>query len=593
MQDLAQTISRQLLPCIQQPSQYIGRETNARGNDVHTAELTVAMAFPDAYTIGISHLGSQLLYHQLNAIPGVACDRTYCPATDVEAVMRDQQIPLFGWESRCALGDFDVIGFSLPYELCVTNVLTMLDLAGIPLRAADRSDSDPIILGGDALADSPEPLAPFIDVFIAGDGEGPLAQLAEVTKRAKAEQLAREDTLLRIAQTVDGAYVPRFYDSLVTADGAFAGLAPVREDVPFPIHRAAVDALADTPIPHAPLVPLAEGVHERIIIEVMRGCPNGCRFCQAGATRLPVRSRPVQQIIDAIAAAIATTGYREVSLLSLSTSDYPHLEELISQINEAFAPQHVSISLPSLRVDSQLKQLPRLTGAVRKGGLTIAAEAGSERLRKAIRKRLTEEDMLAGVRAAYEAGWHRVKVYFMVGLPGETPDDIDAIFHLCKRLSDTSKEINGQPGSISASVSWAVPKPHTPMQWSPMQTADYFGTVRQRLRDLSGRSAINFKFHDLRRSLLEGMLARGDRRMGDLIEAAWRDGARMDSWDENFSPIPWQDARNASPVDTDALIHGPIALDAPLPWDHIVCHRSREFLEREYAEMMSVIDEVD
>jgi radical SAM family uncharacterized protein len=588
MRNLAQTISRELLPRVQQPSQYIGLETNARCPDPSTADLTIAMAFPDAYTIGISHLGSQLLYHTLNDLPNVACDRTYCPLPDAEAIMREHDVPLFGWETRCAISDFDVVGFSLGYELCVTNVLTMLDLAGIPLRSADRNDAHPIIVGGDALADSPEPIAPFFDVFITGDGEEPLRQLAQLLIASKTDNLTREQTLLHIAQQVTGAYVPRFYDPQYTGD-AFAGLTPTT-DAPFPIHRAAIDALHDEPIPHAPLVPLAEGVHERIIIEVMRGCPNGCRFCQAGAVRLPVRSRPVQQIIDAIDVALTATGYREVSLLSLSTSDYPHLEELITQINERFGPQHVSISLPSLRVDSQLKELPRLTGNVRKGGLTIAAEAGSERLRHAISKRLTEEDMLAGVKAAYEAGWFRVKVYFMVGLPGETPEDIDAIFHLCKRLSDTNKQINSQPGSISASVSWAVPKPHTPMQWSPMQTADYFGTVRQRLRDLAGRTAITFKFHDLRRSLLEAALCRGDRRVADVIEAAWRKGARLDSWDEHFSPQPWHDAFDEVGLDRDALIHGPIAHDAPLPWDHIVCHRSREFLEREHDAMLAAAD---
>ncbi len=589
MNDLSQRISTELLPRIQQPSQYIGLEINAQRPDVHSADLTVALAFPDTYTIGISHLGSQILYHALNDLPDVACDRAYCPLPDAEQIMRDRKLPLFGWESRCSLRDFDVIGFSLGYELCVTNVLTMLDLANIPLRASDRTEEHPLILGGDALADSPEPIAPFFDVFIAGDGEESMRQLAAVLKHAKSDGLSRNHKLRRIAHRVDGAYVPALYEPRYTEDGAFAGLTPI-DDAPYPIRRASVEKLSDEQIPHAPLVPLAEGVHERVIIEVMRGCPNGCRFCQAGHVRLPVRSRPVEQIIDAIAHALDTTGYREVSLLSLSTSDYPHLETLITQINERFGPQHVSVSLPSLRVDSQLKQLPRLTGAVRKGGLTIAAEAGSERLRKAIRKRLTEEDMLAGVRAAYEAGWNKVKVYFMAGLPGETPEDIDAIFDLCKRLSDTNKTINGQPGAISASVSWAVPKPHTPMQWSPMQTADYFGSVRQRLRDLSERTAIHFKFHDMRRSLLEALLCRGDRRLAEVIVSAWKHGARLDSWDEHFTPYPWQDAFEETQIDRNALVHQPLDVDAPLPWDHIVCHRSRKFLRREYDAMLGETD---
>jgi radical SAM family uncharacterized protein len=588
MTTLRQRITDELLPRVTQPSQYIGAEINACCGDIDLAALAIALAFPDTYPIGISHLGSQLLYRDLNDLPGVACDRTYCVAPDAEAVMREYDIELFGWETRRALREFDVIGFSLAYEMCATNVLTMLDLAGIAIRSADRSEDDPIILAGDALADSPEPMAPFIDVFIAGDGEEPMRQLATLLIDLKGDNTSRQATLEAIARDIPGAYVPSLYESAVDAAGRFAGLKPISDAAPAEIPHVHLPQLSDSPIITAPLVPLCEGVHERVIVEVMRGCPNACRFCQAGAVRLPVRHRPMEEIIDGVRQALAATGYREVSLLSLSTSDYPWLGELIDRLNAELAPQHVSISLPSLRVDSQLTELPKLTSAVRKGGLTIAAEAGSERLRKAIRKGITEADMIAGVQAAYEAGWHKVKVYFMAGLPGETPEDIDEMFALCKRLSDAGKAITGQPGSIQASVSWAVPKPHTPMQWSPMQTQEYFWAVRTRLRELCQRSAVSFKFHRIERSYLEGLLCRGDRRLADVIEAAWRNGARLDAWDEHFHYENWEGALAECDVDV-ASLHEPVEIGQPLPWDHIRCRRDGEFLENEYREMQSIL----
>jgi len=589
MRDLKDHISRLLLPHVAQPAQYIGLEVNACCNPVADADVAVAMAFPDTYSIGISHLGSQLLYCALNRMPGVACDRVYCPAPDAESLMRANNLPLFGWESRCAVADFDILGVSLAYEMCATNVLTMLDLAGIPLRSDRRGDEHPIVVAGDAMADTPEPMAPFVDIFIAGDGEEPLAQLVELVRSMKPPgqgRAPRAELLVAAAKQVPGAYVPAFYEPHYDDDGRFAELAPLRDDVPTTIRRVHLTDLSDSPVIEAPLVPLAEGVHERVIVEVMRGCPNSCRFCQAGYVRLPVRARPVDEIIAGVRKALAATGYREVSLLSLSTSDYPQLDELIDRLSAELTPQHVSISLPSLRVDSQLRHLPRLTSTVRKAGLTIAAEAGSKRLRAVINKGITEEDMIAGVRAAYQAGWNRVKVYFMAGLPGETAADIDAIFDLSRRLARTRREVDGHVGSISASVSWAVPKPHTPMQWCTMPPAEYFWQVRGRLRELAARSPVNFKFHYIERSLLEGVLCRGDRRLADVIEAAWRNGARLDGWDEHFDYGHWQAAFEQTGIDPARYIHEPLAADAPLPWSHIKCFRSEQHLRRQYEAMM-------
>jgi len=590
MRNLAERISKNLLPYTRQPGQYIGLEVNARFADVGAAEVTVAMAFPDTYAIGISHLGSQVLYHMLNDMPRVACDRTYCPPPDGEAVMRRNDVPLFGWESRRAVADFDVIGFSLPYELCVTNVLTMLDLAGVAIRAADRDGEAPIIIAGDALADSPEPMADFIDVFLVGDGEGPLRAFVELVRRMKRGGASREEIILAAAQNVPGAYVPRYYEPVSGAEAGLAAVRPTRHDVPTVITRACLENLADSPAITAPLVPISQAVHERVVVEVMRGCPNACRFCQAGATRLPVRTRRADDVVNTVRQALDATGYREISLLSLSTSDYPDLDELIARLTDEFASRHVSISLPSLRVDSQLRQLPKLTSTVRKAGLTIAAEAGSERLRLALRKRITEADMLAGVRAAYEAGWRRVKVYFMAGLPGETAADIDAIHDLCLRLGRTRKDVDGHLGAISASVSWFVPKPHTPMQWCPMRDAEYFFSVRNRLRDLSRRSQVTFRFHRIERSALEGVIARGDRSVGAVIEAAWRAGARMDSWDDHFTYDTWQTAFEATGLDPAMIAQRPLDLDAPLPWSHIRCRLSPDHLRAQYAKMVDALE---
>jgi radical SAM family uncharacterized protein len=588
MESVAELVSCQLLPRVSRPGQYIGLEINSRCPDVRSAEVTVALAYPDAYSVGISHLGSQVLYHMLNDIPGVACDRAYCPFPDAEEVCRKRSIPLFGWESRCRLRDFDILGFSLAYEMCVTNALTMLDLAGIPLRAAERGQGHPLVVAGDALADSPEAVAEFFDIIIPGDGEGPMAELVEIVRQAKRCGASREETILQAARTIRSAYAPQYYQAACLPDGAMTAPAPLRSDLPVRIDRACLERLSDSPAIRRPLVPLAEAVHNRVTIEIMRGCPNACRFCQAGHTRLPVRFRSADEIISIARAALAASGYREISLLSLSSGDYPHLEELIERLNAEFADRRVSVSLPSLRVDRRLRQLPALTSVVRKGGLTIAAEAGSVRLRAAIGKDISDEDMIAGVRAAYQAGWQRVKVYFMAGLPGETDADIDAIYDLCRRLSEVRRDIDARRGAISASVSWFVPKPHTPMQWCAMRDGGYFLGVRRRLRELSRRSPITFRFHRVERSLLEGMICRGDRRVAASIQAAWRNGARMDSWDEYFDYARWQAAFEQTGIDA-AFYLRQLPLDSPLSWSHIAGPHDEDILRKEYIRMMSVL----
>ena len=589
MRDLSRAIRQRLLPRVRRPSQYLGLETNARRKDVEAAEVTVVLAYPDAYSVGISHLGGQVLYALANDLPQVACDRTYCPLPDAEAVLRAEGIPLFGWESRRAVADFDILGFSLPHEGCLTNVLTMLDLAGIPLRAEQRRREDPIVIAGDAGADAPEPMADFIDLFCVGDGEQTLPALIELLRQAKRTGAGREETILQAGRTIPGVYAPRYYRPRYHDDGTLAALTATRDDLPARIVHAHLPRLSDSPAPLRPLVPLSEAVHDRVTIEIMRGCPNACRFCQAGAVRKPVRWRTVQEILDIARSAVAATGYREISLLSLSTSDYPHFAELIDRLNVEFVPQNVSVSLPALRVDSQLSAIPRLTSRVRKSGLTIAAEAGSERLRRAIRKNITEKSMLAGVTAAWRAGWRSVKIYFMVGLPGETDEDIDAIADLCRRLSETRRSVDGKRGAIHASVSWLVPRPHTPMQWSAMQPPEYFAAARRRLRSAARGSSVQFRFHNIQRSLLEAVIARGDRRVGQAIEAAWRKGARFDAWEEHFQWQRWTEAFEQVGIDPSFYAHRrrcPVEL---LPWDHIQTRLPRDFLLQERRRMLEAL----
>jgi radical SAM family uncharacterized protein len=481
------------------------------------------------------------------------------------------------------VADFDVLGFSLSYELVLTNVLTMLDLAGIPLHSADRGEGCPIIVAGGTQADAPEVMADFIDLFLVGDGETALATFVELVGQMKHAGASRQEILLEAAKLIPSAYVPSLWQPHYGADGTLAALAPTRADLPAIVHRGCVP-LEDSPAITAPLVPAAAAVFERVSLEIMRGCPQGCRFCHAGATTKPLRQRSVQEILATAQQAIDNTGYDELSLLSLSTSDYPHLGELMARLNERFAPQHVSISVPSLRVSEQLAHLPWQLNQVRKGGMTIAAEVSTNRLRAAIRKRVTNEDLLAGAAAVYAAGWKSIKVYFMAGFAGESDEDLYGIMDLCRQMSLARKGVDGQKGAISAAVSWFVPKPHTPMQWAAQADADYFWHVRRLLKEAAQRSPVMFRFHRIERSILEAVIARGDRRLGAVIERAWRAGARFDGWDEHFDQLIWQKAFEESGIDPAFFGRRQRPTTELLPWDHIHGHRSRAALATEWED---------
>ena len=588
MRILRDAILTDLLPYVPHPAQYTGLEHNRRCRDVHTADVTVALAFPDAYPVGVSHVGTQILYTLLNATDGVACDRSYCPTPEAERVMRERGVGLFGWESRAHLGDFDVIGISLSYEMVFTNMLTMLDLAGVSLHAAERSDDDPIIVVGGTQADAPEVMADFTDIVLVGDGEASLPALVELIRRAKRAGAGREAILLEAARTIPEAYVPALWEPRYHDDGTLASLAPVRDDLPRTIARGHVP-LSDSPAITHPLVPATAGVFDRISLEIMRGCPHGCRFCHAGATRDPLRWRSVDELLDTAQQAVDNTGFREISLLSLSTSNYPHLEELMARMNERFAPQHVSIAVPSLRVDKQLAHLPWQLNRVRKGGMTIAAEVGTDRLRRAVRKTVTNDDLLAGVRAAYAAGWKSVKVYFMAGFPGETDADLEGIIQLCRAMSWARKDVDGHKGSVTASISWFVPKPHTPLQWAPQADMDYFWHVRTFLLDRTRKSPVTVKCHHIERSVIEAVIARGDRRLGRVVEAAWRAGARFDGWREHFDFDLWRQAFDDVGLDMGFYARRERPLDELLPWDRIAAPRSRDALAAEWRQYLAAV----
>jgi radical SAM family uncharacterized protein len=634
MRNLCQRVTEQLLPFVRQPGQYIGGEINSivREPDApggwNRADVRIALAFPDTYALGMSHLGSAILYHIANRTSGVVCERVFSPWLDAERVMREKHIPLFTWETRQPVSSADVLAISVQYEMHFANVLNLLDLAGMAVRHEERfSDCglriadckensfrnpkseirnwSPLVVAGGPQADNPEPLADFIDLFVIGDGEPTWPAIIEAVREAKRAGRSKRDLLIELARRHEWAYVPSLYDVQYKEDGT---VASVMRSPPLPgpppagegamVRRARVIDFDAADYPAEQIVPWTQAVHERITLELMRGCPNGCRFCHAGYTKRPIVWRSVQCLLDQAERAYRATGFSEIALTSLSTSDYPHLAELLIRLRERFGPRHVSISVPSLRVDKQLELIPQSVSDVRKSGLTIAVEAAREPLRQRIGKRVSDSELLAGVRAAYAAGWRSVKLYFMVGFPGETEDDIRGIIELAKRVAWARREvcstgvppvIHGQdahatskpgPASVTVSVSPLVPKPHTPFQWAGQRDGGYFRWARNLLRDLAARSPVQVKFHRIERSLLEAVFARGDRRLGRAIEIAWRAGARFDAWEEGFDYDRWMRALAQAGLDPAFYAQRARPFDEVLPWDHIESGTPRAALLR-------------
>jgi len=568
---LAERVEREFLPFVRRPGRYIGGEINQIKKDISQCELTVALCFPDIYEVGMSNSGIAIIYDVLNSIDGVAAERVFTPWVDAEKVMREKEIPLFSLESKASLKSFNIVGFSLSSELCYTNVLNMLDLGGIDVRSCQRSEDDPLIIAGGSMAGCCEPMAEFIDLFLLGDGEEAVVELAGLFREKKKAGAIKEEILLCATQKFKWVYVPSLYEFEYegTRIKSFEASVP---GLPTQFKSAVVEDFENASVPSRPIVPFVQAVHERVSVEIMRGCPGRCRFCQASFCRRPIRYRSVEKIIDIAKTCYHSTGYDTISLLSLSSADYPELEELVAGLRAYFQDKHVGLSLPSLRVDGQLKLLPKLLTSVRKSGLTIAVEAASEKLRQVINKPLKDEDLFAAVGAAYRAGWQRLKLYFMVGLLGETLEDVKRIVQLSFQLAKLRKGIDGKTGQINITISWFVPKAHTPFGWLAQKPKSYFEQAKQLILDEKRRlraKFLQFKFHDINRSVLESVTGRGDRRLCDVIEAAWREGAKFDLWDECFNFEIWQRAFEKFGFDLYELAQRRFERDEILPWEHL------------------------
>lgn len=590
--NLKEQLVDRILMRVEMPAQYLGGEWNMVRKDPRGVRGRLCLAFPDAYAIGMSHHGLQVLYSLMNARDDWYCERVFTPWPDMETRLRDAGLPLYSLETFTPLDQFDVLGFTLQYEICYTNLLTMLDLGRIPLRAEQRTMAHPLVIAGGPCAQNPEPLAPFIDVLVTGDGEPSLPQLCDIWKelqdtcRAEGGAVAgaagrqqRAEMLAQLAARLPFAYVPRFYEPEYR-DGRFVALHRTRPEVPETITPCVLADLESVPLPTRPLVPLVECVHDRIAVEIMRGCPWQCRFCQSTVIKRPLRFRSVRSIVDGALESYRNTGFNEVSLLSLSTSDYPHFEQLVRELKQVFQPLGVNISVPSLRVNDQLRTIAELIGNERRSSLTLAPEVACDDMREQIRKKIRNEDLYEGCRVAFRHNFESVKLYFMCGLPGERTADLDGIVEMAETIARLGKEERGRWANVTASVSNFVPKAHTPYQWNAMQTREYFRGAHQHLRRRR-RGSVTIKCHDIETSLIEGVLSRGDRRVAEAVELVWQRGARMDSWRERFDPPRWWQALADAGLDVQQLLHTPYELDAPLPWDQLCVKTGREFLRKE------------
>ena len=588
-------VCRFILPRVIQPAQYVGGELNMIRKDHRTVRGKLCMAFPDLYTIGMSHHGLQVLYTLMNNRDDWVCERTFTPALDMEAQLRQHGKPLYSLDTFTPLSQFDVLGFTLQYEICTSNLLTMLDLSSIPLHSTERTLEHPLVIAGGPCAQNPEPLAPFIDVFVTGDGEPSLPLLCDEWLRLKNEARSaggelsaeeslrqREQLVAQLAAKFPFAYVPRFYEPEYFADGRIAAINRTRSDVPETIEPSVISDLDATPLPTTPILPYVECVHDRIAIEIMRGCPWQCRFCQSTVIKRPLRIREVETIVQAALESHRRTGHNEISLLSLSTSDYPYFEPLVRRMKDVFAPLGVSIAFPSLRVNEALKVVASLIGTERHSGMTLAPEVARDDMREQIRKKISNQDLYDGCRDAFKNGIDKVKLYFMCGLPGEREVDLNGIVDMAETIAEIGREVRGKYAKVTASVSNFVPKPHTPYQWNGMQQREYFHWAHQYLKRRVKIRAVQVKCHHVETSLLEGLLSRGDRRVAQVVELAWRRGARLDSWSENLKPDLWWQCVKDCGLDFDQIVHRPAEIGDRLPWDHINVKKGRTYLEKEH-----------
>lgn len=585
-------LSDEVLLTIEKPARYIGNEINMVVKDPKSVDVRFCMCFPDVYEIGMSHLGIQILYDMFNQRGDTYCERVYSPWPDLDAIMREKNIPLFALESQEPVKNFDFLGITLQYEMCYTNILQVIDLAQIPIYAKDRGEEDPIVIGGGPCSYNPEPIADFFDIFYIGEGETVYFQMIDLYKEVKQSGGGREQFLQRAAREIEGLYIPKYYEVTYKEDGTLASFEPICEDIPKKVLKQVQMDMTNTFYPKKPLVPYIKATQDRVVLEIQRGCIRGCRFCQAGMIYRPIRPRDIDFLKDTAKEMLSSTGHEEISLSSLSSSDYSDLQELVYYLIDEFGSKGVNISLPSLRIDAFALDVMSKVQDVRKSSLTFAPEAGSQRLRDVINKGLTEEVILKGAMDAFQSGWNRVKLYFMLGLPTETEEDIEGIAILSDKIAREYYTIpkdqrNGKVNIVS-STSFFVPKPFTPFQWTRMCTSEEFLEKQRflngKMKEQLNQKSIKYNWHEAELTQLEGVLARGDRKLSKVIYDVYKEGCMFDSWSEHFKYDVWVEMFDKNGIDPLFYTAREREEDELLPWDFIDIGVSKKFLWREYQQ---------